>query len=166
MPGCSCAGQFVNCGSSRNPDAGHVIRRRRSARSAGTFSYVIDDTTLSPPNRGRDATERNRRVIAHGLSSSDRVVTTALPTCPTVPRSWSERTRRRRWPISHRASATGRTGPDGQVKDGQARIASQGRAGRAPRQARRAPPGDADQSGQTAPAQGNGPSGSGAKPQP
>jgi membrane fusion protein, multidrug efflux system len=121
---------------------------------AGTFSYVIGDgdiVTAKPVV----VTQQNEAdaVIASGLSPSDRVVTTGFanlsdgakvivgkeeqtPTADLAPRKKGSR------------------GPQG--KDGQGKGAKKGE----PVQ------GEADQKGQTGPAQGSEPSGSGAKSQP
>jgi multidrug efflux system membrane fusion protein len=121
---------------------------------AGTFSYVIGDgdiVTAKPVV----VTQQNETdaVVASGLSPSDRVVTTGFanlsdgakvivgkeeqtPTADLAPRKKGSR------------------GPQG--KDGQGKGAKKGE----PVQ------GEADQKGQTGPAQGSEPSGSGAKSQP
>jgi multidrug efflux system membrane fusion protein len=121
---------------------------------AGTFSYVIGDgdiVTAKPVV----VTQQNETdaVVARGLSPFDRVVTTGFanlsdgakvivgkeeqtPTADLAPRKKGSR------------------GPQG--KDGQGKGAKKGE----PVQ------GEADQKGQTGPAQGSEPSGSGAKSQP
>jgi multidrug efflux system membrane fusion protein len=121
---------------------------------AGTFSYVIGDGDIVTA-KAVVVTQQNETdaVVASGLSPSDRVVTTGFanlsdgakvivgkeeqtPTADLAPRKKGSR------------------GPQG--KDGQGKGAKKGE----PVQ------GEADQKGQTGPAQGSEPSGSGAKSQP
>jgi multidrug efflux system membrane fusion protein len=121
---------------------------------AGTFSYVIGDGDIVTA-KAVVVTQQNETdaVIASGLSPSDRVVTTGFanlsdgakvivgkeeqtPTADLAPRKKGSR------------------GPQG--KDGQGKGAKKGE----PVQ------GEADQKGQTGPAQGSEPSGGGAKSQP
>jgi multidrug efflux system membrane fusion protein len=123
---------------------------------AGTFSYIIGDGDIVAA-KPVVVTQQNETdaVIASGISASDRVVTTGFanlsdgakvtvgkddqaPTADLAPR---------------KKGGKGAQGKDGQARDGQG---GQGKRKR----------GEGDQKGQTGPAQGGEPSGSGAKAQP
>ena len=117
---------------------------------AGTFSYVIGDgdiVTAKPVV----VTQQNEHdaVIASGLSSSDRVVTTGFANLSegakvTIGKDDTA-------PTADLAPRKKRSSGDGQAKDGQAK---------------RGKKGEGDQKGQTGPAQNSDPPASGAKSQP
>jgi len=132
---------------------------------AGTFSYVIGEGNIVTA-KPVVVTQQNETdaVIASGLSPSDRVVTTGFanlsdganviigkddqtPTADLAPRKKGSR---------------GAQGKDAQGKDGQSKEAQGERRGKMGEGSR----GEGDQKGQTGPAQGSEPSGSGAKSQP
>jgi multidrug efflux system membrane fusion protein len=132
---------------------------------AGTFSYVIgegDIVTAKPVV----VTQQNETdaVIASGLSSTDRVVTTGfanLSDGAKVIIGKDEQT-----PAADLAprkkGSKGAQGKDGQAKDGQSKDGQGERRGKKGERAQ----GEGDQKGQTGPAQGSEQSGSGAKSQP
>jgi membrane fusion protein, multidrug efflux system len=132
---------------------------------AGTFSYVIgdDDIVTAKPVVVTQQNETDA-VIASGLSSSDRVVTTGFanlsdgakviigkdeqtPAADLAPRKKGSR---------------GAPGKDGQAKDGQGKDGQGERRGKKGERAQ----GEGDQKGQTGPAQGSDQSGSAAKSPP
>jgi membrane fusion protein, multidrug efflux system len=139
---------------------------------AGTFSYVIgpDNVATAKPIVVTQQNETDA-VIASGLTTSDRVVTTGFanlsdgakvligtddraPSADLAPR------KRSRSP-----DAKGGQGKDGQAREGQAREgqtgAGQGKDGRGKRER-----GEGDQKGQTGPAPANGQAGGAAKSPP
>src|SRR5947207_7949378 len=123
---------------------------------AGTFSYVIGhgDIVTAKPVVVTQQNE-NDAVIASGLSSSDRVVTTGfanLSNGAKVIIGKEEQT-----PAADLAPRKKRSSRDVQSSDGQGE-----RRGKRGERAQ----GEGDQKGQTGPAQGSEPSGSGAKSQP
>jgi membrane fusion protein, multidrug efflux system len=129
----------------------------------GTFSYVIgDDDVVSAKPVVVTQQNENDAVIASGLSTSDRVVTTGFanladgskvivgkddsaPTADLAPRK--------------KRSSRDVQGKDGQAKDGQTK------EGWGERRGKRGERGEGDQKGQTGPAQGE-PSGGAAKSSP
>ena len=132
---------------------------------AGTFSYVIgdDDIVTAKPVVVTQQNETDA-VIASGLSSSDRVVTTGFanlsdgakviigkdeqtPAADLAPRKKGSR---------------GAPAKDGQAKDGQGKDGQGERRGRKGERAQ----GEGDQKGQTGPAQGSDQSGGAAKSPP
>src|SRR6266849_4785784 len=128
---------------------------------AGTFSYVIGDgdiVTAKPVV----VTQQNETdaVIASGLSTSDRVVTTGFANLADGAKiivGKDEQT-----PAADLAPRKKRSSRDAQGKD------AQGKDGQGERRGKRGErvQGEGDQRGQTGPAQGSEPSGSGAKSQP
>jgi multidrug efflux system membrane fusion protein len=153
-------GQFVNVRLKVEtlPQAVVVPTSAVQRGPAGAFSYVIggDDIVTAKPVTVTQQNETDA-VIASGLTPSDRVVTTGFanlsdgakvivgkdeqtPSADLAPRKRQSR-----------GAQTGQ-GKDGQGKDGQGE--------------RRAKKGEGDQKGQTGPAQGSEPSGSGTKSQP
>jgi multidrug efflux system membrane fusion protein len=155
-------GQFVNVRLKVDtlPQAVVVPTSAVQRGPAGTFSYVIgegDIVTAKPVV----VTQQNETdaVIASGLSPSDRVVTTGfanLSDGAKVIIGKDEQT-----PAADLAprkkGSKGAQGKDGQAKDGQGeRRAKKGERAQ----------GEGDQKGQTGPATGSEPSGSGAKSQP
>jgi multidrug efflux system membrane fusion protein len=155
-------GQFVNVRLKVDtlPQAVVVPTSAVQRGPAGTFSYVIgegDIVTAKPVV----VTQQNETdaVIASGLSPADRVVTTGfanLSDGAKVIIGKDEQT-----PAADLAprkkGSKGAQGKDGQAKDGQGeRRAKKGERAQ----------GEGDQKGQTGPATGSEPSGSGAKSQP
>jgi multidrug efflux system membrane fusion protein len=128
---------------------------------AGTFSYVIGDgdiVTAKPVV----VTQQNETdaVITSGLSASDRVVTTGfanLSDGAKVIIGKEEQT-----PAADLAPRKKRSSSDVQGKDAQGKDAQGERRGKRGERVQ----GEGDQRGQTGPAQGSEPSGSGAKSQP
>jgi multidrug efflux system membrane fusion protein len=133
---------------------------------AGTFSYVIGDgdiVTAKPVV----VTQQNETdaVIASGLSPSDRVVTTGFANLSDGAKVIIGR--EEQTPAADLAPRKKRSGRDAQGNDAQAKDA-QGKDAQGERRGKRGErgQGEGDQKGQTGPAQGSGPSGSGAKSQP
>jgi multidrug efflux system membrane fusion protein len=139
---------------------------------AGTFSYVIGDNDIVTA-KPIVVTQQNETdaVIASGISASDRVVTTGFanlsdgakvivgnndsaPTADLAPR-------KRNRGGQGKDGQRDRQGKDGQAKDGQS-----GDDKGEHRRHRERRQGEGDEKGQTGPAQGSEPSGSGAKSQP
>ena len=137
---------------------------------AGTFSYVIgDDNTVTAKPVVVTQQNETQAVIASGLSSSDRVVTTGFanlsdgakviigrddqtPSADLAPRKKGSR---------------GPQGQDGQAKDGQAKDGQGKDPGKdGERRRKRGAQGEGDQKGQNGPAPGGDASGGGAKSQP
>ena len=133
---------------------------------AGTFSYAIGDgdiVTAKPVV----VTQQNETdaVIASGLSPSDRVVTTGFANLSDGAKVIVGR--EEQTPAADLAPRKKRSGRDAQGNDAQAKDA-QGKDAQGERRGKRGErgQGEGDQKGQTGPAQGSGPSGSGAKSQP
>jgi multidrug efflux system membrane fusion protein len=162
-------GQFVNVRLKVEtlPNAIVVPTSAVQRGPAGTFSYVIGDGDIVTA-KAVVVTQQNEHdaVIASGLTTSDRVVTTgfanlsegakvivgkdnAAPTADLAPRK--------------KRSSRDVQSKDGQAKDGQARD-SQPREGKGEHRGKRER-GEGDQKGQTGPATGGEPSGA-AKSQP
>ena len=136
---------------------------------AGTFSYVIDDDDIVTA-KPVAVTQQNETdaVIVHGLSTSDRVVTTGFANLSDGARVIVGKDEQA--PVADlapRKRSRGGPGRDGQAKDAQARD-WQAREGQGERRGKwgERRQGEADHGAPAAPAQGSGPSGSGAKPQP
>src|SRR5882724_359910 len=133
---------------------------------AGTFSYVIGDgdiVTAKPVV----VTQQNETdaVIASGLSASDRVVTTGFANLSDGVKVIVGRDEQT--PAADLAPRKKRSSREGQAKDGQAKD-GQAKDGQGERRGKKGERGqvEGDQKGQTGPAQGGEPSGSGAKSQP
>jgi multidrug efflux system membrane fusion protein len=131
---------------------------------AGTFSYVIDDDDIVSA-KSVAVTQQNETdaVIAHGLSTSDRVVTTGFANLSDGAKVIVGKDEQA--PVADlapRKRNRGGQGRDGQARDWQAREGQGERRGKRGERHQ----GETDQSGQTGPAQGSGPSGSAAKSQP
>jgi multidrug efflux system membrane fusion protein len=161
-------GQFVNVRLKVDTLSKAIVAPTSAVQRgpAGTFTYVIGDgdiVTAKPVV----VTQQNETdaVIASGLSPSDRVVTTGFanlsdgakviigreeqtPTADLAPRK--------------KRSSRDAQGNDAQGKDAQGKDAQGERRGKRGERSQ----GEGDQKGQTGPAQGSGPSGSGAKSQP
>jgi membrane fusion protein, multidrug efflux system len=156
-------GQFVNIRLKVDTlDQAMVIPTSAAQRGpAGTFSYVIgdDDIVTAKPIVVTQQNE-NDAVIASGLSTSDRVVTTGFanlsdgakvavgkdenaPVADLAPR-------KRR--SSRDVQSKDGQSKDGQAKDGQGKRDWQGKDGE--HRGKRRERGEGDQPGQTAPAQG------------
>jgi membrane fusion protein, multidrug efflux system len=163
-------GQFVNIRLKVDTLAQAMVIPTSAAQRgpAGTFSYVIgdDDTVTAKPIVVTQQNE-NDAVIASGLSTSDRVVTTGFanlsdgakvivgkddnpPTADLAPRK--------------RRSSRDPQSKDGQAKDGPAKRDWQGKDGE--HRGKRRERGEGDQPAQTAPAQSSDQSGGAAKSQP
>ncbi|HMH98870.1 MAG TPA: efflux RND transporter periplasmic adaptor subunit, partial [Bradyrhizobium sp.] len=99
-------------------------------------------------------------VIASGLSASDRVVTTGFANLSDGAKVIVGRDEQT--PAADLAPRKKRSSRDGQAKDGQAKDGQSERRGKKGERDQ----GEGDQKGQTGPAQGGEPSGSGAKSQP
>src|SRR5258705_6190627 len=128
---------------------------------AGTFSYVIGDgdiVTAKPVV----VTQQNETdaVIASGLSPSDRVVTTGLGHLSDGAKVIVGR--EEQTPAADLAPRKKRSSRDAQGNDAQGKDAQGERRGKRGERGQ----GEGDQKGQTGPAPGSGPSGSGAKSQP
>jgi multidrug efflux system membrane fusion protein len=126
---------------------------------AGTFSYVIgegDIVTAKPIV----VTQQNETdaVIASGLSASDRVVTTGFANLSDGAKVIVGKDDAA--PTADLAPRKKRSSRDAGAKDGQ------GKDGAGERRGKRGERGEGDQKGQTGPAQGSEPSGSGAKSPP
>jgi multidrug efflux system membrane fusion protein len=168
-------GQFVNIRLKVDTLAQAVVIPTSAAQRgpAGTFSYVIgdDDTVTAKPIVVTQQNE-NDAVIASGLSTSDRVVTTGFanlsdgakvivgkddnaPTADLAPR-------KRR--SSRDLQSKDGQAKDGLAKDGPAKRDWQGKDGE--HRGKRRERGEGDQPGQTAPAQSGDQSGGAAKSQP
>jgi membrane fusion protein, multidrug efflux system len=167
-------GQFVNIRLKVETLSQVVVIPTSAAQRgpAGTFSYVIgdNDTVTARPIVVTQQNETDA-VIASGLSTSDRVVTTGFanlsdgakvivgkddnaPTADLAPRK--------------RRSSRDAQGKDGQGKDGQVRKDWQGKDGkdgehRGKRRERGQGDNEGDQKAQTGPAQGSDQSGGGAR---
>src|SRR6266849_1759393 len=133
---------------------------------AGAFSYVIGDgdiVTAKPVV----VTQQNETdaVIASGLSASDRVVTTGFANLSDGAKVIVGRDEQT--PTADLAPRKKRGSRDGQAKDSQAKD-GQSEDGQSERRGKKGErgQGEGDQKGQTGPAQGGEPSGSGAKSQP
>jgi len=156
-------GQFVNVRLKVDtlPQAVVVPTSAVQRGPAGTFSYVIgegDIVTAKPVV----VTQQNETdaVITSGLSASDRVVTTGfanLSDGAKVIIGKEEQT-----PAADLAPRKKRSSSDVQGKDAQGKDAQGERRGKRGERVQ----GEGDQRGQTGPAQGSEPSGSGAKSQP
>jgi multidrug efflux system membrane fusion protein len=163
-------GQFVNIRLKVDTLAKAMVIPTSAAQRgpAGTFSYVIgdDDTVTAKPIVVTQQNE-NDAVIASGLSTSDRVVTTGFanlsdgakvivgkddnaPTADLAPRK--------------RRSSRDLQNKDGQAKDGPAKREWQGKDGE--HRGKRRERGGGDQPGQTAPTQSGDQSGGAPKSQP
>jgi membrane fusion protein, multidrug efflux system len=161
-------GQFVNVRLKvETIDKATVVPTSAVQRGpAGTFSYVIGDDNIVTA-KPVVVTQQNETdaVIASGLSTSDRVVTTGFanlsdgakvvigkdeqaPTADLAPRK--------------KRSSRDVQAKDGQAKDGQAKD-GQGKDGQGERRGKK---GEGDQKGQTGPASGSEPSSGAAKSQP
>jgi multidrug efflux system membrane fusion protein len=158
-------GQFVNIRLRVDTLAQAMVIPTSAAQRgpAGTFSYVVgdDDTVTAKPIVVTQQNE-NDAVIASGLSTSDRVVTTGfanLSDGAKVVVGKDENT-----PTPDLAPRKRRSSRDLQNKDGQAKRDWQGKDGE--HRGKRRERGEGDQKGQTAPAQGGDQSGGAAKPQP
>jgi len=128
---------------------------------AGAFSYVIGDgdiVTAKPVV----VTQQNETdaVIASGLSPSDRVVTTGFANLSDGAKVIVGR--EEQTPAADLAPRKKRSSRDVQGKDAQGKDAQGERRGKRGERSQ----GEGDQKGQTGPAQGSEPSGSGAKSQP
>ena len=128
---------------------------------AGTFSYVIGDgdiVTAKPVV----VTQQNETdaVIASGLSPSDRVVTTGFANLSDGAKVIIGR--EEQTPAADLAPRKKRSSRDAQGTNAQGKDAQGERRGKRGERGQ----GEGDQKGQTGPAQGSGPSGSGAKSQP
>jgi membrane fusion protein, multidrug efflux system len=128
---------------------------------AGTFTYVIGDgdiVTAKPVV----VTQQNESdaVIASGLSPSDRVVTTGFANLSDGAKVIIGR--EEQTPAADLAPRKKRSSRDAQGNDAQGKDAQGERRGKRGERSQ----GEGDQKGQTGPAQGSGPSGSGAKSQP
>jgi multidrug efflux system membrane fusion protein len=163
-------GQFVNIRLKVDTLAQAMVIPTSAAQRgpAGTFSYVIgdDDTVTAKPIVVTQQNE-NDAVIASGLSTSDRVVTTGFanlsdgakvivgkddnaPTADLAPRK--------------RRSSRDLQNKDGQAKDGPAKRDWQGKDGE--HRGKRRERGEGDQPGQAAPVQSGDQSSGAAKSQP
>ena len=163
-------GQFVNIRLKVDTLAQAMVIPTSAAQRgpAGTFSYVIgdDDTVTAKPIVVTQQNE-NDAVIASGLSTSDRVVTTGFanlsdgakvivgkddnaPTADLAPRK--------------RRSSRDLQNKDGQAKEGQAKREWQGKDGE--HRGKRREHGEGDQPGRAPPAQSGDQSGGAAKSQP
>jgi membrane fusion protein, multidrug efflux system len=160
-------GQFVNVRLKVDtlPQAIVVPTSAVQRGPAGTFSYVIGEGDIVTAKKVV-VTQQNETdaVIASGLSSSDRVVTTGfanLSDGAKVIIGKDEQT-----PAADLAprkkGSKGAQGKDGQAKDGQSKDGQGERRGKKGERAQ----GEGDQKGQTGPAPGSEQSGSGAKSQP
>src|SRR5216684_7905618 len=161
-------GQFVNVRLKVDTLSSAIVVPTSAVQRgpAGTFSYVIGDgdiVTAKPVV----VTQQNETdaVIASGLSASDRVVTTGfanLSDGAKVIVGKDEQT-----PSADLAPRKKRSSRDGQAKDGQPKD-GQAKDGQSERRGKKGErgQGEGDQKGQTGPAQGGEPSGSGAKSQP
>src|ERR1700704_5776277 len=127
----------------------------------GTFSYVIGDGDIVAA-KPVVVTQQNETdaVIASGLSASDRVVPTGFANLSDGARVIVGRDEQT--PTADLAPRKKRGSRDGQAKDGQAKDGQSERRGKKGERDQ----GEGDQKGQTGPAQGGEPSGSGAKSQP
>jgi len=151
-------GQFVNVRLKVETVAKAVVVPSSAVQRgpAGTFSYVIgegDIVTAKPVV----VTQQNETdaVIASGLSASDRVVTTGFANLSDGAKVIVGRDEQT--PAADLAPRKKRSSREGQAKDGQGeRRGKKGERGQV----------EGDQKGQTGPAQGGEPSGSGAKSQP
>src|SRR5467141_1004719 len=161
-------GQFVNVRLKVEtlPKAVVVPTSAVQRGPAGTFSYVIGDgdiVTAKPVV----VTQQNETdaVIASGLSASDRVVTTGFANLADGAKVIVGR--EEQTPTADLAPRKKRSGRDAQGNDAQAKDA-QGKDAEGERRGKRGErgQGEGDQKSQTGPAQGSGPSGSGAKSQP
>jgi membrane fusion protein, multidrug efflux system len=165
-------GQFVNIRLKVETLSQVVVIPTSAAQRgpAGTFSYVIgdDDTVMAKPIVVTQQNETDA-VIASGLSTSDRVVTTGFanlsdgakvvvgkdenaPTADLAPRK--------------RRSSRDAQSKDGQGKDGQVKKDWQGKDGEHRGKRRERGQDEGDQKGPTGPAQGSDQSGGAAKSQP
>ncbi|HYS83700.1 MAG TPA: efflux RND transporter periplasmic adaptor subunit [Bradyrhizobium sp.] len=156
-------GQFVNVRLKVETIAKAVVVPSSAVQRgpAGTFSYVIGDgdiVTAKPVL----VTQQNETdaVIASGLSASDRVVTTGFANLSDGAKVIVGRDEQT--PTADLAPRKKRGSRDGQAKDGQAKDGQSERRGKKGERDQ----GEGDQKGQTGPAQGGEPSGSGAKSQP
>ena len=156
-------GQFVNVRLKVETLAHAVVVPTSAVQRgpAGTFSYVIGDgdiVTAKPVV----VTQQNETdaVIASGLSASDRVVTTGFANLSDGAKVIVGRDEQT--PTADLAPRKKRGSRDGQAKDGQAKDGQSERRGKKGERDQ----GEGDQKGQTGPAQGGEPSGSGAKSQP
>jgi len=156
-------GQFVNVRLKVETIATAVVVPSSAVQRgpAGTFSYVIGDgdiVTAKPVL----VTQQNETdaVIASGLSASDRVVTTGFANLSDGAKVIVGRDEQT--PTADLAPRKKRGSRDGQAKDGQAKDGQSERRGKKGERDQ----GEGDQKGQTGPAQGGEPSGSGAKSQP
>ena len=128
---------------------------------AGTFSYVIGDGDIATA-KPVVVTQQNETdaVIASGLSPSDRVVTTGFANLSDGAKVIVGR--EEQTPAADLAPRKKRSSKDVQGNGAQAKDAQGERRGKRGERGQ----GEGDQKGQTGPAQGSGPSGSGAKSQP
>src|SRR5882724_5557889 len=133
---------------------------------AGTFSYVIGDGDIVNA-KPVVVTQQNEAdaVIATGLSASDRVVTTGFANLSEGAKVIVGRDEQT--PAADLAPRKKRSSRDAGSKDGQSKD-GQGKDGSGERRGKKGERGqvEGDQKGQTGPAQGGEPSGSGAKSQP
>jgi len=166
-------GQFVNVRLKVETIAKAVVVPSSAVQRgpAGTFSYVIGDgdiVTAKPVV----VTQQNETdaVIASGLSASDRVVTTGFANLSDGAKVIVGRDEQT--PAADLAPRKKRSSREGQAKDGQAKDGQakdgQAKDGQGERRGKKGERGqvEGDQKGQTGPAQGGEPSGSGAKSQP
>jgi multidrug efflux system membrane fusion protein len=160
-------GQFVNIRLKVETLSQVVVIPTSAAQRgpAGTFSYVIgdDDTVTAKPIVVTQQNETDA-VIASGLSTSDRVVTTGFANLSdgakvTVGKDENA-------PTADLAPRKRRSSRDAQGKDGQVKKDGQGQDGEHRGKRRERGQGDGDQKGPSGPAQGSDQSGGGAKSQP
>jgi multidrug efflux system membrane fusion protein len=163
-------GQFVNIRLKVDTLSQAMVIPTSAAQRgpAGTFSYVIgdDDTVTAKPIVVTQQNE-NDAVIASGLSTSDRVVTTGfanLSDGATVAVGKDENAPVADLAPRKRRSSRDPQGKDGQAKDGQGKRDWQGKDGE--HRGKRRERGEGDQPGQTAPAQSGDQSGGAPKSQP
>jgi multidrug efflux system membrane fusion protein len=159
-------GQFVNI-RLRVETLSQVVVIPTSAAQrgpAGTFSYVIgdDDTVTAKPIVVTQQNETDA-VIASGLTTSDRVVTTGFANLSDGAKVIVGKDENA--PTADLAPRKRRSSRDAQSKDGQVKKDWQGKDGehRGKRRERGQSDGEGDQKGQTGPAQGSDQSGGGAK---
>jgi multidrug efflux system membrane fusion protein len=156
-------GQFVNVRLKVDTLSNAIVVPTSAVQRgpAGTFSYVIgdDDIVTAKPVVVTQQNETDA-VIASGLSPSDRVVTTGfanLSDGAKVIVGKEEQT-----PAADLAPRKKRSSRDAQGKDAQGKDVQGERRGKRGERVQ----GEGDQRGQTGPAQGSEPSGSGAKSPP
>jgi multidrug efflux system membrane fusion protein len=156
-------GQFVNVRLKVNTLSKAIVVPTSAVQRgpAGTFTYVIGDGDIVAA-KPVVVTQQNETdaVIASGLSPSDRVVTTGFANLSDGAKVIVGR--EEQTPAADLAPRKKRSSRDAQGTNAQGKDAQGERRGNRGERGQ----GEGDQKGQTGPAQGSGPTGSGAKSQP